>query len=64
MEVIPLDESYSNAPPSIVRPLLIVVVGLVFVWVLKVKSGVAVVEVANEKAYCLLERIVVVAAFK
>lgn len=49
IEVMPEEESYSNAPPSMVRPELIVVVGLVFVWVLKVSNGTAVVEVANEK---------------
>ena len=49
IEVMPEEELYSNAPPSMVRPELIVVVGLVFVWVLKVSNGTAVVEVANEK---------------
>ena len=46
MEVIPELESYSMAPPSMVSPLLIEVVALVFVWVLKVRRGVEVEEVA------------------
>ena len=50
MEVIPEEESYSMAPPSMVSPLLIEVVALVFVLVLKVRSGVEVEEVAMLQA--------------
>jgi len=50
IEVIPVDESYSSAPPSTVSPELMVVVALLFDVVSIVIMGVAVVEVAIENA--------------
>src|SRR3989344_5657136 len=64
MEVIPEEESYSIAPPSMESPLFMEVVARLFVWVLIVRIGVAVVEVAIVQAYILLEGMVEVEDFR